>query len=438
MKKIVGLGYATLLLASNLSAQSSLDPSYGSNGKVLLAMAGPANYFERRSGVAIDAAGRVLVYGTSMQGVGERADVRRLLANGVRDANFGTGGAVQLDLSDAGLPNTPQTAVAAGNAADGGYWLAGNVEGRGFLARLDGSGNQIPVGPFSPARALELNGPVHDLIVDSFSRVWIVTVDSKQPEVLVVNRRIAEGLNDPSFGSGIATVELPRANRQRVRLRALDGDGAFVFGLVGGAPVAAQRLSESGAIDIAFGQLSRTPLPATDAIVVGAGIFTVSQLPQALETWEVRRLTTTGELDASFAPQRLPSGDTFSTDVPLMAVDRLGRLLIAGPITADIATGNVRNDMGVFRLRADGSIDASFGRNGMQRIAFPDSFGLGRAGGYTNLHVLHVDAADRIVAAGQHFFEDLPPQSVNFGHVALVRLLGDDFLTSGFETIAPN
>jgi uncharacterized delta-60 repeat protein len=423
----------TSALCASACCANALDPNFGTDGRALMAMAGPAPYFERRSGVVVDALGRVLVYGTSLQGNADQADVRRLTSVGSRDVGFGVAGTATLHLADAGLPSSPQTAVGAGLASDGGYWLAGNGGQSGFLARIDANGGQVPIGPFAPDLAGALNGPVEDLTTDETGRVWIVTLDADVPDVIVIQRRTADGLLDPSFGSGIATVEVARANRRQLRLRTIPGGGAFLFGLVGGAPVAAQRLQENGAVDIAFGQAGSTPLPATDVLPVGDLFYTITQRLVSPESWELRRLTAAGQLDSSVAPQTLSSGDPFSNDVPRLALESEHRILVAGPIAAASGSGNVRNDIGVFRLLADGRIDTAFGNAGLVRIAFADNLGLGRLGGYTNNHVLSVDSADRIVVAGQHFFEDLPPQTPDIGHVAIARLRAEILFGDGFE-----
>src|SRR2546430_17618259 len=88
-------------------------------------------------------------------------------------------------------------------------------------------------------------------------------------------------------------------------------------------------------------------------------------LPAMFELLESRQLmSATGILDPAFGVGGVAKTGFISTDV---AVDSVGRTVIAGEIGSDFA---------VMRLRANGSIDTTFGNQG---VAQTDFGGLRRA-----------------------------------------------------------
>lgn len=419
-------------VVTSFATASSFDAGFGMAGRALVPLPGPNNAFMRNSGIARDAHDRIVVFASFEGGVGAQAI--RLTVDGALDPAFGSAGRVNLDLTDAGLPSEGLTAVGIGPASDGGYWLVGNQgTDQGFLVRLDDAGRQIPITPFATGRAERLDGTAAHLAVDSTGRAWIVQF-AREADVIVVERRTPEGLRDPAFGSGIATIDIPRASRSDPRIDPLPGGGAFLYARVAGQPAAALKLEDGGARDIAFGDAGSTRRPVSSLAPSGTGFVTVERLPVAAERWSVRRIDARGDDVPAFPAVELVSDDAFMTDEPLVLVDAAGRIVVAGPVDARPSPGNnVRSDIGIHRLRADGSPDAGFGSGGFLRVHFDDPLGIGRAGGYTGLHLLVADSQRRLVVAGQHFFEDVPSGTPVIGEIAVARLAAPAIFEDGFE-----
>ncbi len=87
------------LFAVRLNADGSLDPSFGSGGKVVLAL-GPTTE-SGATAVALDAAGRIVLGGWTKAFTGKTDfAVFRLTPTGALDSTFGSGGVVSVDFGD--------------------------------------------------------------------------------------------------------------------------------------------------------------------------------------------------------------------------------------------------------------------------------------------------------------------------------------------------
>ena len=92
--------------------------------------------------------------------------------------------------------------------------------------------------------------------------------------------------------------------------------------------------------------------------------------------WSVLRFTSAGHLDTGFGDQGLAAiGNapwSSAGPTPVVAAQSDGKLLLGGTLYTDR-----NNDLAVYRLNADGSLDTTFGQNGLARLdvagASPDS-----------------------------------------------------------------
>jgi uncharacterized delta-60 repeat protein len=180
------------------------DPSFGDGGLVVVGSGGPALGGDD---VAVDGAGRIVVAGSSLDGL----LAARLLADGTPDPSFGGG--------DGLAPASFGRFTSAGGLAlgpDGTIVLAGQVivDTRGpwrvGVARLLADGSLDPSFGTAGTVTTEVTGRdgANDVLVQPGGSV--LAVGEAQGEVLLVRYTAAGGL-DPAFGGGdgVATAGTP-------------------------------------------------------------------------------------------------------------------------------------------------------------------------------------------------------------------------------------
>src|SRR5262249_6685254 len=104
--------------------------------------------------------------------------------------------------------------------------------------------------------------------------------------------------------------------------------------------------------------------------------------------YEFVRYTSSGTLDTNFGTAgRVPVGSAINVNSPNLAADGEGRLLVAGSVF-----DNNGSDFAVARYNTDGSLDTSFGTNGIitTDLGSPNDYGNGLA----------LDAQGRILVTG--------------------------------------
>lgn len=200
------------------------------------------------------------------------------------------------------------------------------------------------------------------------------------------------------------TLDIPyarNANAQTTRAVAIQPDGkAIVVGSAGGS-MYVERYNEDGTFDATFGQngivysscgkkvksgceLDAVALQA-DGKIVAAGAW-----PNGLN---IRRFTSTGAIDSSFGvsgTSTLPNYWDQPIGIALQQVSPTDtRILVSGAYTA---SSRGYWWFGVARLTANGTLDSSFGSNGIT-YNVAAGFGARPAG-------VSVDSAGRIVQAG--------------------------------------
>jgi uncharacterized delta-60 repeat protein len=246
--KVVAVG-ATDLPAPVLvrfDGTGTLDSSFGTSGRVELAMGGSLG------GVTLQADGRIVAVGSLSTGVGLETDllVVRLMPDGSLDGSFGTGGVVSFDL-------------------DAFEFLGGvEVQGDGHLVALGSGGVTTFAG-----------GDVTLLRLDT------------------------TGALDPTFGtSGVTRTDLG-GTEFGVHL-ALQSDGKIVGGGFGSGDSYVLRWDTTGALDAGFGVGGVTTLPvavfAPGIAVQDDGKIVAVATLGVPSTFVVARLDASGVLDPTF------------------------------------------------------------------------------------------------------------------------------------------
>jgi uncharacterized delta-60 repeat protein len=181
-------------------ADGTLDPSFGTGGKVITDIGG----YDEPHAMAIDTGGRIIVVGsTYVGGMGHDFTLARYMSDGTLDASFGVGGKVITDL--------------------GGYDHA-------FAIALDTAGRIVAA------------GSVSDAYHTDFALV----------------RYLTDGTLDPSFGTG-GKVKTDFTGRGDAAFAvAVDAAGRIVVGgeadmEVGGYGFALARYLTDGSLDFSFG-----------------------------------------------------------------------------------------------------------------------------------------------------------------------------------------
>src|SRR4051812_40904292 len=109
----------------------------------------------------------------------------------------------------------------------------------------------------------------------------------------------------------------------------------------------------------------------------------------ALESLESRKLMTATQIDLTFGQGGYVFGPSPSNTIYDMAVQPDGKVLAAGTAFNDKWDW----DFGVARYNPDGTVDTSFGENGLARVDF---FGLG-----DRPYAMKLLADGKILAAGE-------------------------------------
>lgn len=349
----------------------SLDTTFGAGGRVTTAVGQSDDYGHA---VALQEDGKIVVVGTALSAAGgNEFAVSRYGRDGVLDPTFGTGGTVLVDF--AGKSDVARTVTLQPDGkivVGGGATTAANEERFGLL------------------------------------------------------RLTATGAPDPSFGSGGRVITaITGSGADRINAVIMQADGKIVAGgqasfgsATSGVDFALARYTPAGTLDGTFGT-GGTVVTAvragsgTDAIhslaIQGGAVIAVGGEGDFLAA----RYLATGALDPAFGTGGTVSG-VFGGTIGVassVAVDRAGRLLLAGQ--AD-------NDTAVVRLTAAGTLDATFGTGGKVKVPLSSNWDAAEG--------LAVQADGKIVLAGWR----MPDAGGSATDFTVTRLQESGALDTGF------
>lgn len=308
----------------------------------------------------------------------EALEDRQMLSGGALDPTFGTGGRV---TTSAGVNIVQAFAVAtypqAGTANDGKIMVggldllhSGNQEFAVVRLNLDGSLDK------SFGGTGEVSGPsvrVRAVAVEPDGKVLAAGTSGNH---FAIARFNTDGSRDSSFGSrGVATTSITSKGVDEIFAIGLQADGKIV---VAGSTSPANsstrdlvvaRYNANGSLDSSFGtggkaldQLATSPRAGGGTYGMGLAIDNatgaiVVQAADPSNRLMVVRYTSGGQLDSTFAGtghETLPTLYS-SSAVGIQPADH--RIVVAG------SAGGVQ---AVARLNSDGSLDNSFGANGIE------------------------------------------------------------------------
>jgi uncharacterized delta-60 repeat protein len=256
----------------------------------------------------------------------------------------------------------------------------------GLVVAVDGSGSfLLRLGP-SGARdsRFGVNGRV--VTIDS-PRAVLVQPDGKivvagGRTTLKIARYEADGTLDQAFGvSGIVTqafATIPPGLAAGAAGIVMQPDGKLV--VVGRADrsIALLRLNSNGTLDPGFGSGGKvlTGHPSGDAFGTAIALRADGRLAVAGSVvtlndragWVTARYNADGSLDASFGGGRLVSG-------PLGANSQIARHIIVQGDGRPVVAGNAGGRAAVVRYNVNGTLDASFGTDGVVSLVGADDTG---------------------------------------------------------------
>lgn len=364
-----------------LLANGKPDPSFGSGGSA--AVPRPPGMGFVLAGVAVDSQGRVLLAGSARplpvasapDPLLSSAAVMRFAADGSLDPSFGSGG---MQVSDLGIKPP---------ATNTGHYTGAAVGLRSIVVD-------------SQNRPLLTGGAVTKVVNGCGSGETAVSTG-------FVARLTEAGGLDGSFGeSGLRPVAEFSSLEQG---GLLPGGTLFAVGLGkpscagegGGPPVVLAGFNPGGSLDPGFGFAGLRVIgyrSAPVAAIAPSGKIVLLGAKKD-DSQLVTRLLPDGASDPSFA--RIGRINVFPPKhgaIAALAVDRQGRVLLAGRVTRRVAPKSKKNPLTrssflLSRLSQQGPFDRSFGRRGSVRTGF---------GGPSSAFATQVtvDAKGRIMVGG--------------------------------------
>lgn len=316
------------VLAPTASASAgSLDTSFGDGGFATLSVGSSAG----AAAVVVQSDGKIVTAGrATVNGTNEIVSTR-MTPSGALDPTYGVGGIVTVNIN-------------GGAQVESGAALALQSDGKIVMV---GSGNRTIYGP------------------TSFAAV----------------RLTASGAPDPSFGTGgVSTVSVGASAIANAVV--IQPDGKLVLAgtaLLSHKQFAAIRLNADGTLDTTFGIAGVSTLSPTGG-VWGAALQGDGKIILAGQTdynnpaianaqqFTAARLNSDGTLDASYGQGGIVNVPVGGTSLGYgVALQSDGKAVIAGPAWTHT------NVNAAVRLNLDGSIDRTYGTNGIAMV--PDGYG---------------------------------------------------------------
>jgi uncharacterized delta-60 repeat protein len=324
-----------------------------------------------------------------------RISAVRLLSNGTLDSSFGTGG------------------VATGpTALTGGYALAIEADNSILLGGSDPLHGGIVV-HFSANGALDSNFGVSGT-VGTTEAVLALAVEGDGSILAIQGDRI-DRLTSAGQSAGVETTF-------GGNVITLQPGGKYVLG----GDFHLGRITPSTAVDATFGRygivntdLQGFPGTATGVAVQKDGKILVAGSDFQFD-WYVDRYNANGSIDTTFGN----GGEVFfknQGDLAAMVLDSSGRILLAGDINAETA-----QQAGVVeRLNSNGSIDTTFGTNGL--FTTP-------ANAFTEFKSIAIQGDGKIIVGGDSFNANQSVGSFNLERLLTTGKLDTSFGTNGVTT----
>jgi uncharacterized delta-60 repeat protein len=395
---------AVLLTSSSQAASGDLDPTFGSGGKVLTDF---GSSVDAARALAVRSNGQIVAAGESAYGSGTYDfAVARYNADGSLDPSFGSGGKVLTDLNASSVdeafalalqPNGKIVAVGRTRSADGAFDFA--------LVRYNADGGLDPSFGADGKVVTDLNSSIGDeglaVALQQDGKIVAAGVSAGDFAVFRYN---ADGSLDAGFGArGKALTDLGSSRFDEAHAVLLQPDGKIVAAgrSITGSSVdfALVRYNPDGSLDPTFGaggkvltDLGSSRFDEAHAVLLQPdGKILAAGRSNATGRFDFAlvRYNPDGSLDPSFGTRGkvLTDIDSRLDEVSAIALQPNGKIVAAG-----MSDTRASLDFAVVRYDAAGRLDPTFGTGGkvltdLGNSSFDDAFALALQNG-------------RIVAAG--------------------------------------
>jgi len=379
--KTIFAALCLLLCASASFAQTRLDPTFGTGGKVTT---GFDNVDAQGNSVAVQRDGKVVVAGTASDlWGGSDFALARYNSNGSLDENFGTGGKIITDFGNydwvSAVALQSDGKIIEAGATINNYspiFAVVRYNSNGTLDGNFGSGGKVTSdfgGPAQPfAAATQQDGKV---LVAGFAHLaggW----------AFAVVRYNNDGTPDATFGTnGKQTIFFGPASSAQVNAIAIQQDGKIV--LVGSSNIqmadadfSLVRLNSDGTLDNTFGNGGQvvTNLGVNDHAFAAALQADGKIVAEGMlgNDFALVRYNTDGTLDATFgAGGKVITDFAGAKDMGLgVGVRTDGKIVAVGQTQV-----SGRSAFAVARYNSNGTLDTTFGSGGEATLRFDNSYG---------------------------------------------------------------
>jgi len=314
------------------NANGTLDTDFGTNGKVLTDF---GNGSDTAGAVAIQADGRIVVFGKGYNGTDSDLATARYLADGTLDSSFSDDGKV---LTDLGGNEGNQWSSTVEIQDDGKILVSENLR----IVRYNSDGSLDA--SFGAGGIAAENGGGRDLVIDADGKILAVNrlSLSNGSDVRVI-RLNTDGSPDSGFADNGATA-FGGAGTQNGHNIALQTDGKVVIVGSDRTEMAVWRLTTEGALDTTFSEDGEVTIDIgccsidgygmaiqDDGKIIAAGSGNNSAAGTTYD-YGVIRLNTNGSLDTTFSGDGVALTDlTGSSDTPTdLRLDSNGKAVVIG------------------------------------------------------------------------------------------------------------
>lgn len=370
--------FATLFSLQTVAQDGALDPEFGPGGKTYIIF---SSYEDRIQSIAAQQDGTIVVGGYTSDGSNKDFALARFLPNGSPDLNFGN---IAKVITDFGPWDEFVNAVAI--QPDGKILAAGMAEildsGRDFaVARYTTNGtldNTFGGNGKVSIYISEKNDVACSLIVQPDGKILMggLSGHTTLGNRFAMVRLLPDGTKDEDFGwHGVSTFSVPLSDAAEAFCMALQPDGKIVlagYALKDGVnKFAVARFHPSGSPDNGFGYNGGvlidigTEDDRANAILIqsdGKIILGGSAKQGADYDFALVRLLPGGSLDGSFGTNGVVITDMVtgtSNKIRSLVMQPDGKIIAAG-----YCYNGTDNDFALARYDHDGVIDPGFGANG--------------------------------------------------------------------------
>jgi uncharacterized delta-60 repeat protein len=340
--RITAVGYTIArrpdILVARFLPNGSPDPSFGGDGRVRVDLGGADYAFD----VAVTGAGAVAIAGRRTKAK-DRMVVVRLRTDGTRPAGFGHDGIAFIDFGTArqsadAIAFTPQGRIVTGGFITNGAMVRSALARLSPTGTLDTSFSGDGLARFDIGTGAE---QIQDLLVlPGGSIVATGFAENLQDPRMSVLKVLGTGRLDASFGRspGFTTVDVGPGGDAANALTRTPGGGYLLAGASDG-DWAVVAIRPNGMIDAPYGTNGRVVLglspvfeEATDILTVGARTLVVGRLRGTGDDIGVVRLKPDGSRNLAFGTNGIVRVDVHgSRDAAAGAVaQNNGRLVMAG------------------------------------------------------------------------------------------------------------